>query len=29
MFWNVASRSGTIPVRENDMGVALVSGFSV
>lgn len=29
VFWNVASRSGTIPVRENDMGVALVSGFSV
>lgn len=29
VFWNVASRTGTIPVRENDMGVALVSGFSV
>ena len=29
VFWNVASRSGTIPVRENDMGVALVSGLSV
>lgn len=29
VFWNVASRSGTIPVKENDMGVALVSGFSV
>lgn len=29
VFWNVASRSGTIPIRENDMGVALVSGFSV
>lgn len=29
VFWNVASRTGTIPLRENDMGVALVSGFSV
>ena len=29
IFWNVASRTGVIPVRENDMGVALVSGFSV
>lgn len=29
VFWNVNSRTGTIPVRENDMGVALVSGFSV
>lgn len=29
VFWNVASRTGTIPVRENDNGVALVSGFSV
>lgn len=29
VFWNVASRSETIPVKENDMGVALVSGFSV
>ncbi len=29
IFWNVNSRTGTIPVRENDMGVALVSGFSV
>lgn len=28
VFWNVASRTGTIPVKENDMGVALVSGFS-
>ena len=28
IFWNVASRTGTIPVKENDMGVALVSGFS-
>lgn len=28
VFWNVNSRTGTIPVRENDMGVALVSGFS-
>ena len=28
VFWNVASRSGAIPVRQNDLGVALVSGFS-
>ena len=29
VFWNVCSRTGTIPVRENELGVALVSGFSV
>lgn len=29
VFWNVNSRTNTIPVRENEMGVALVSGFSV
>ena len=29
IFWNVCSRTGTIPVKENDMGVALVSGFSI
>lgn len=28
VFWNINSRTGTIPVRENDLGVALVSGFS-
>jgi len=28
IFWNINSRSGTIPVRENGLGVALVSGFS-
>ena len=28
IFWNLASRTGTIPVKQNDMGVALVSGFS-
>ena len=28
VFWNIMSRTGTIPVKENDMGVALVSGFS-
>jgi len=28
VFWNICSRSGTIPVKENDLGVALVSGFS-
>lgn len=29
VFWNVNSRTETIPVKQNDMGVALVSGFSV
>lgn len=29
VFWNVASRTGTIPMTENENGVALVSGFSV
>lgn len=29
VFWNVNSRTNTIPVRENEMGVALVSGFSI
>lgn len=28
VFWNVCSRTGTIPVKENELGVALVSGFS-
>lgn len=28
VFWNICSRSNTIPVKENDLGVALVSGFS-
>jgi hypothetical protein len=28
VFWNVCSRTGTIPVTTNDLGVALVSGFS-
>ncbi len=28
VFWNVNSRTKTIPVIENDLGVALVSGFS-
>lgn len=28
VFWNINGRSGTIPVRENELGVALVSGFS-
>lgn len=28
VFWNINSRTGTIPVKENDLGVALVSGFS-
>lgn len=29
VFWNVNSRTSTIPVKHNDLGVALVSGFSV
>lgn len=28
VFWNVNSRTNTIPVKENELGVALVSGFS-
>lgn len=28
VFWNINSRTGTIPVKENGCGVALVSGFS-
>lgn len=28
IFWNVNSRTGTIPVIKNELGVALVSGFS-
>ncbi len=29
VFWNVNSRTNVVPVRENKLGVALVSGFSV
>lgn len=29
IFWNVCSRTNTIPMKENDLGVTLVSGFSV
>lgn len=29
VFWNVNSRTNTIPLRENEAGVILVSGFSV
>ncbi len=29
VFWNVNSRTGVIPVKENELGVGLVSGFSV
>lgn len=29
VFWNVNSRTGVIPVRENKLGVGLVSGFSI
>ncbi len=28
VFWNIGSQTGTIPIRQNDLGVALVSGFS-
>ena len=28
IFWNVMSRTGTIPMKENEAGVGLVSGFS-
>lgn len=28
VFWNICSRTGTVPVIENKLGVALVSGFS-
>ena len=28
IFWNVNSRTQTIPLVENELGVALVSGFS-
>lgn len=28
VFWNVNSRTATIPLKQNDLGVALVSGFS-
>ncbi len=28
IFWNVNSRTHTVPVQENELGVALVSGFS-
>lgn len=29
VFWNVNSRTNAVPVRENKLGVGLVSGFSV
>lgn len=28
VFWNICSRTSTIPVKQNELGVALVSGFS-
>jgi len=28
VFWNICSRTGTIPMTQNSLGVALVSGFS-
>lgn len=29
VFWNVGSRSNTIPLRVNELGVSLISGYSV
>lgn len=29
IFWNVNSRTGTIPVTQNDLGVVLISGYSM
>lgn len=28
VYWNVNSRTGTIPLQENELGVALISGYS-
>ena len=28
IFWNICSRTNTVPLRENELGVALVSGYS-
>jgi hypothetical protein len=28
IFWNINSRTNTIPLTENEMGVIMVSGFS-
>ena len=28
VFWNVCSRTNTIPMRENENGLTLISGFS-
>lgn len=28
IFWNICSRTNTIPLQENEAGVALVSGFN-
>ncbi len=28
VFWNICSRTETIPIKQNELGVALVSGFS-
>lgn len=28
IFWNVCSRTNSIPIKENDLGICLVSGFS-
>jgi hypothetical protein len=28
IFWNICSRTNAVPIKENENGVALVSGFS-
>lgn len=28
IFWNICSRTGIVPIRENELGVALISGFT-
>jgi hypothetical protein len=28
VFWNVGSRTGTVPIQEHKTGTALVSGYS-
>lgn len=28
VFWNICGRTNAVPIQENDLGVALISGFS-
>ena len=28
VFWNICSRTNTVPLQQNEAGVALISGFS-